>query len=549
VSIVEHRSTTWAYQLSPENGSGGAWLHTGTRQGLPYQSAWEMILAGLRQTGSNTAICGDGFSLSGDTVLQGALSLASALERGPVGVLMPRGPEQVLAAIAAMQPGAQYVPVGYDLPPSKREAILGLDWLTQVVTCERTPPPGFELWREPGVLNSTLFVHRRKQPRGDVLDASDCYVAFTSGTTGAPKGCRNTQRGLINRLATLRRHLGINADDRILYKASSAFDVHIWEMLLPLTMGAVLVIYPHGDAFLDLDYIASFVEAHRVTTMVAVPSLLHGLLETPAFVTSRSLTKVICGGEKWGPDLADKFYAALPLAQLFNGYGPTEAAIGVCNWPVRKDRNGRIELGPPLPNNSFLIHTPSESSTEGELVISGEQVGQGYVGDPNSDRFYREPITGDWAYRTGDRVEVNAETGALYFLGRIDTQIKLNGLRLELSDIETCVAAIAGVSHCAAFDLRETSIRTLAVCYSSRTGLPLETRELKHGLENNLWAGVTAGLRFFHFKSLPLLASGKVARPALRKILAPPTGAATQRSSAEEEPVTGAAAANTEPCP
>jgi amino acid adenylation domain-containing protein len=431
----------------------------------------------------------------------------------------------VIAALAALRVGAAYVPIAIDLPEARREAIINAPWLQQLISDAPTIPNGFDEVARIQVCGADLRVLARRASLADhVILPSDAYVAFTSGSTGVPKGAIISQAALVNRLVTLAEHWSMGPQDRVLFKASTAFDVHIWEMLLGLVAGGATVVYPQ-EARLNLERLARFISGTQVTTAVFVPSVLDALLLCRPFVEASALRIVVCGGEAWHPALCDRFTRAHPTAVLYNGYGPTETTIGVANWPIPTHAPpAEIELGAPMPNVDFLVRSPPATAgsdsvaAEGELWIGGVQVARGYIGDALSDRFTSLSVDGGARrfYKTGDQVRLDTETGRLLFKGRIDDQIKINGVRTELGEIENAVRELGVISNAIAIDLGADQARRICLLYETRSGEPADPTALRGALIRILSNGATQ-VRPLHQSALPILPSGKVDRTAARR--------------------------------
>jgi amino acid adenylation domain-containing protein len=360
------------------------------------------------------------------------------------------------------------------------------------------------------------------------------YVLHTSGSTGRPKGAMNSHQGVVNRLLWMQRTFSLTPEDRVLQKTPVSFDVSVWELFWPLITGARLVLAP-PEAHLDPAEIVSLIVDEGVTVAHFVPSLLRLFLDEPAAVTCRSLRRVIASGEALGTHLADRFHAALPDTELHNLYGPTEAAIDVAAWACAPGAT-TVPIGRPVANTRLYIvdrtGLPVSAGAPGELWIGGVQVGRGYLGRPDltAERFVPDPFSrqpGARAYRTGDLARHLPE-GEIDFLGRVDHQVKLRGVRVELGEVEAALASHPGVAAAAAgvAPAPDGHPRLVAWWVAGPAGSPSE-ESLREHVSSRLPRSMVPAA-FVKLSSLPHTPSGKLDRQRL-----PSPEAATESRIAE----------------
>jgi amino acid adenylation domain-containing protein/non-ribosomal peptide synthase protein (TIGR01720 family) len=246
---------------------------------------------------------------------------------------------------------------------------------------------------------------------------------------------------------------GLGADDRVLQKTPSSFDVSVWEFCWPLIAGATLVVAKpggHGDAA----YLAQLIQRERVTTVHFVPPMLRAFLSEPSTARCGTLRRVICSGEALPAELAAEFRRTLDIP-LHNLYGPTEASVDVTSWEsTSEDPLSTTPIGRPVWNTRVYVLDanlrPVPIGVSGELYLAGAQLARGYLNRPGltAERFGSDPFgpAGSRMYRTGDLVRWSAD-GALEFLGRTDDQVKVRGFRIELGEIETVLARHESVNQ------------------------------------------------------------------------------------------------------
>ncbi|KAF2281534.1 nonribosomal peptide synthetase-like protein 2 [Westerdykella ornata] len=288
------------------------------------------------------------------------------------------------------------------------------------------------------------------------IDPQDCsYCLYTSGTTGTPKGCEITHENAVQALMAFRRIFSghWNSDSRWLQFASFHFDVCVLEMFWTWSVGIRLVCAPRD---VILDDLAATINALQVTHIDLTPSLAR--LLHPDDVPSLCRGVFITGGESLKQEILDVWG---PKAVIYNGYGPTEATIGVTMYP-RVPENGKpSNIGPQFDNvGSFVLKPNSDVPVlrggVGELCVSGKLVGKGYLNRPEltSERFPYLARFGERVYRTGDLARI-LHDGTFDFLGRADDQVKLRGQRLEIGEINSIIKQSAsGISDVATLVLK-----------------------------------------------------------------------------------------------
>lgn len=358
----------------------------------------------------------------------------------PVRVALRADPSipYVAALLALLEQRLSYVPLPLDQPSARRTLMHEL--AAPVVT--------LDAWDLEATFERFL-AGRSASESFELLPPSDvdqeAYVLFTSGSTGVPKGVRGSARALASRLFWMRDYHALGPGDAVLAKASTGFDVSFVELLGPLISGARVQL-DDRDALSRPDRLVATLIEREITTAVLLPAqleqVIHGLKER-----SPALRHVFTGGEAFGIDLVRRFSAALPSATLTNGYGPTEATISVTAWRATPSAS-QVELGSPLPGVHLLVMDeagrPVERAGRGELWIGGPCLALGYLeapGSPAATQFCppSDSPLGLCFYRTGDRVERDDER--LTFVGRLDAQVKVRGIRVELGDVEALLRA------------------------------------------------------------------------------------------------------------
>ncbi|MGH3711697.1 MAG: amino acid adenylation domain-containing protein, partial [Pseudonocardiaceae bacterium] len=411
-----------------------------TDRAVPAATLPELFQAQVVRAPDATAVVFEGGELSYAELDTRANRLAHKLIAGGVGpescvaVAVARSVELVVALWAVLKAGAAYLPVDPDLPEA-RVAFM-LDDADPVMVLDDPLAVG----DTEGYPDTDPTDTDRVAP---LWPAHPAYVIYTSGSTGKPKGVIIPHHGITNRLAWMQAEYPLGADDRVLQKTPSSFDVSVWEFFWPLIVGATLVVAkPEGHK--DPTYLTGLIKSAAVTTIHFVPSMLRAFLLDPTAASCTGLRRVFCSGEVLPADLARIFHSALDT-NLHNLYGPTEASVDVTYFPCQpQPYDGSVPIGRPVWNTGMYVldhHLrPLPLGATGELFITGIQLARGYLRRPGltAARFVANPFGGPGArmYRTGDLARWNTR-GNLVFSGRVDDQVKIRGFRIEPGEIES----------------------------------------------------------------------------------------------------------------
>ncbi len=426
----------------------------------------------VRRTPDAPAVRGGGESLSYVEVERRALATARYLttqgvRRGDVvGVCVERSPDLVVALLGVLFAGAAYLPLEPTHPVERRQRALA-DAGARVLLTGRDPAthlPG-------GIPVPEWTVDPGDRPLPDLTAADLAYVMYTSGSTGRPKGVLVGHEGVCNDLAWRATATGLGPGDRLLHTVSFAFDPSVWQLFGPLAAGAEVVLAAQEDAA-DPGRVCALVREHRVTIVDAVPSVLARLLDVHTPGDLDTLTHIFCGGERLPRDLTDRVHRTLSAA-LHNQYGPTEATIDTTSHLVAPDEGSHdVSIGRPIDNKRCYVLdgrlAPVPVRVAGELWIGGTGLAHGYLGSASAtaDRFRPDPFGAPGArmYRSGDLVR-HRHDGALDFLGRIDDQVKVNGVRVEPAEVADALRSHPAVTD-AVVIRREVRGRQVLVGYA-----------------------------------------------------------------------------------
>ncbi|MEU6679781.1 amino acid adenylation domain-containing protein [Streptomyces sp. NPDC046925] len=362
-----------------------------------------------------------------------------------VAVALPRTADLVVALLAVLKAGGAYLPIDPEYPSARVGLLLDTAEPALVLTDRLTAQT------VAGSRSPVLYLDDVRLD-GPAVDAPDvpigpdhlAYVMFTSGSTGTPKGVAITHGGVINGVRDLRRRTRVGPASRMLAATSVNFDVSVFEVFTALTSGASVEIVRD---VLELAERGSW----SGSTVSAVPAVFSALLDQIGTGAPGSLEldveTVVFAGEALSADLVRKVRRALPGVRVINAYGQTESFYAATfTLPQEWDETGAIPVGQPLANMRAHVLGPELTAVPpgviGELYVGGV-IARGYhqSAATTAERFVADPFgpPGARMYRTGDLAQWDAN-GRLKYAGRADTQVKVNGIRVEPTEIETALA-------------------------------------------------------------------------------------------------------------
>ncbi|MEU6960440.1 amino acid adenylation domain-containing protein [Streptomyces chrestomyceticus] len=386
--------------------------------------------------------------------IAGALADRGIRDGAPVLVTAPKGPDQIAAVLGVLAAGGSYVPVGVDQPAERRARILAVSGARLVLDGTGTPAPA-ESPAEVLPLAEALRFRPLAAPVPVGPDAP-AYTIFTSGSTGVPKGVEISHRAAVNTVEDIGERFGIGSADRVLAVSALDFDLSVWDIFGLLGAGGALVLVAEEDRR-DAQRWLDLCRRHAVTVWNSVPALLDMLLTAAEpEPLPESLRLALLSGDWIGLDLPGRLArAGAGRCRFIALGGATEAAIWSNFHEVGElaPHWRSIPYGTPLGNQRFRAVDPQGRDcpdwVPGELWIGGTGVALGYRGDPalTAERF--PTVAGERWYRTGDLGRYWSD-GTLEFLGRADQQVKINGFRVELGEVEAALQSLAAVAHAVA---------------------------------------------------------------------------------------------------
>ncbi len=375
-----------------------------------------------------------------------------------VGICLERSIDLVITMLAITKAGAAYVSLDPHYPSQRIAAMLDDSGLSVVITRSDladnlpfTTQVGItldcaDLQQELAGLSAENVT--RDEKSSEMSANSTACVIYTSGSTGKPKGVLLPHRSIVNRIHWMQQQFPLMTDDKVAMKTSVNFVDHIAEIFHPLSAGISNIIF-NNDNVMNVERFVELIDVHQVSRMTLVPSLLKAMLDIAAEKGDESLSSlslVVSSGEALTTGLAQRCKSTLPACSLLNFYGSTEVGADV-TWFDTTELAGRtLELAPMgqlvANNQAFILNDalqPVALGAIGELYVSGAGLATGYTDkQQTAQRFVEITVNNEivTAFKTGDLVRVLPD-GLLAFIGRVDHQVKVRGMRIELAEIES----------------------------------------------------------------------------------------------------------------
>ena len=454
--------------------------------------------------------------------------LAQGLRReGVVGVVTERNLDWMAAVLAVFKAGGAYLPIEPLFPADRIAATLSRAGCELVLTeTGSTATLDQALESVSGVealeINAAFAEDHNDDDLGIGVNPDQlAYIYFTSGSTGEPKGAMCEHAGMLNHLYAKIDDLGIGPGDVVAQTAPQCFDISLWQLVAALPVGGRTRIVDQ-ETIIDVERFLDTIVDARVAVLQLVPSHLEVVLSHLEH-EPRDLAHLRCvsvTGEALTAELAERWFAAVPDVLLVNAYGLTETSDDTNHEVMdRPPDSDRVPLGRPVSN--AYVYVVDENldfvplGAPGEIVFSGVCVGRGYVNDPERTRqvFVPDPHRGgERLYRSGDYGRWRPD-GKLEFLGRRDAQVKINGFRIEIGDVENALSRVRGVRQGAAVVAERNGRGKRLVAFYSASR-PLEAAELRERVGESV-PGYMVPSSFEWREALPMTANGKIDRKRL----------------------------------
>ncbi len=434
---------------------------------------------------------------------------------GPVAVHGHKEPEMLVAFLAAVKCGRAYVPMDVSIPEARVAKIVEGAGAALVLTPKRVSEvlAGFSLPAE---------VPKLRRVEGK----DPFYILFTSGSTGEPKGVVITLENLTSFTDwLLAEHKFTEPGETFLNQAPFSFDLSVMDLYGSLLSGGTLACITK-DELSNLKLLYQRLAESGVTCWVSTPSFAQMCMIEKGFRSEMlpHMRRFLFCGETLAPETASQLLERFPEAEVWNTYGPTEATVATTSVRVNRgvlEKYSPLPVGYPMPGTHVVVvdegSVPVAEGERGEILIAGPNVSPGYLNraDLNAKVFTR--YAGLPAYRTGDWGR--SKEGLIFFEGRMDGQIKMNGYRIELGDMEANLRALPEIADAVVLPVeKHGKIDSLAAFVVLAEALPGSEFEVAARVKTRLGERVPPYMvpRKFHFMdAFPMTPNGKADRRAL----------------------------------
>ncbi|MET9489819.1 amino acid adenylation domain-containing protein [Nocardia sp. NPDC006630] len=436
-----------------------------------------------------------------------------------VGISLHRSTDLITVLLGVLKAGKAYVPIDPAAPAQRVEAILSrFDTLPVIADQDAlTDIAELQRWDLRKMLRRSTFASG-ENPAHDDLRQAPAYVIFTSGSTGTPKGVVVTQENVLRLFSSALRAMDFGVGDVWSLFHSYAFDFAVWEIFGALLHGGRLEIVPEWTRRSPADF-AAFLAETQVTVLNQTPTAFRQLSQamTPDQAATSALHTVIFGGEMLRFESLDRWIELFgSRTALINMYGITETTVHVTHHRITGEdlTTGRPSvIGRPLSDLKVTVVDtalrPVPFGVAGEMLISGPGVAVGYLGQPEltNQRFVETDFGPGKHYRSGDLARMDAD-GSLTYLGRMDRQVQLRGVRIELGEVEAALLTVAEVGECVVrLDEREPAEPELVAFLVESA--PSTDSHLRFELRDRLPANMRPA-KYVRLEQLPLTVNGKI---------------------------------------
>ncbi len=454
-----------------------------------------------------------------------SLLISKGVKRGDrVGLLCRRTPDLLASMLGILKAGAAYLPVLTDYPTSR------ISYMLSNAEAKLLLSDPISLAMLDGALPCPVALTDESTPHAELIGAQEpsdpIYVLYTSGSTGQPKGAQLPHRAITNLLEAIKGVMNGN-EGPVLCTSNVTFDIFITESLLALAQGFAVVLADDEEMMLPWK-IAELVSKHNPKMMQFTPSRMLMVLGNDAFKSTISNVEMaIVAGEMVTPRLVEKFKKHCQ-GRLINMYGPTEAAVYVAYAELFE--NTPVAIGRPVNNCRIYIldenKAPVMPTARGEIYIAGDCLADGYISRPDltESLFLPDPFfPGQKMYKSGDIGRIRAD-GVIECLGRKDSQIKINGIRVELDEITSAMTK-AGALEAATIAQKNPDDSTSLFGFVTPRELDINLLKTKLG---SILPPYMIPSQIMALDALPHNASGKTDIQALKKLINEPSAVSPQ---------------------
>lgn len=420
--------------------------------------------------------------------------------------------ETIIGILAILKLGATYIPIDENYPIQRVKAIIEDSEAKMIITnLEHIVMAKLEIQ----VLDLSNFIYLSNTSEivyNDATPEGIAYIIYTSGSTGKPKGVMISHKALVNYIWWAKKQYVSSVDDVFALYSSIAFDLTVTSIFTPLVSATKMLIYSSDEQ----EYVLYRIMRENKATIIKLTPAHLSLLTDDDY--SNSKVKVfIVGGEELKVSLAKKIQENFGMGlSIFNEYGPTETTVGcmIHKYDIEKDKDYAVPIGIPADNVKLYILDENKNLAYydciGELYISGDGVAEGYVNlkELTRERFVRNPfVKNQIMYKTGDLCRYGMN-GLIEYVGRKDKQVKINGFRIELQEIEKCILKIAGIKD-ALIKVNTMNNSVNCLCAYLILSEQISEDEIKNALRKVL-PEYMIPTQYVYLDKFPLTTNGKV---------------------------------------
>ncbi|QYX31921.1 non-ribosomal peptide synthetase [Sphaerospermopsis torques-reginae] len=439
-----------------------------------------------------------------------------------VGICVERSPEMVIGILAILKAGGAYVPLD-PAYPTERLALMLEDVQTPILLTQthlqNRLPRNQQMVVNLDTDGEIIAQYSTDNLPCEVTPENLAYIIYTSGSTGTPKGTEVPHRSFIGFMFGV-DYIHLDENQIWLQHSSVSWDGLTLEMWPPLLYGGRCVLYP--EKIPTAEQLTQIIQEQKVNTLWLTSALFNLIIDTmPQGLLG--IKQLLIGGESLSINHVRRALALLPETKIINGYGPSECTVFTCCYPIPEklaENINSLPIGKPIGDRTvYILDTHLHRvpiGVAGELYIGGASVARGYLNQPKltRERFISNPfMEGDTLYKTGDLVR-SLPNGNIEFIGRIDTQVKLRGFRIELAEIEAVLNQHPDIQQVVVIAREDEPGKKLLVAYLVAQDNVATPSSLRNFLKSKL-PDYMIPAAFVFLDNLPLTPNGKINRRAL----------------------------------